>query len=1699
MTTTYTFKTCDGVTGTPNAFVPQFSGAQTSFEMSDVGSIGFDYYKAGINSSFLQANRVEIAVFQNGIEMDDGRFIVQSDSDDELDINSTVKYTGVSLLNMLRGALVYSADGSVTLGVDQTFINATAGGILQALFNQNAARGTDRVMDRITYASFSNTLDSAGNAWAFTLGEITYKVGVNYLDAIRNLVNNGMIEVKMVGRDLRVYNAGGLGVDKTIVAEPVVLRKGRDLTEAPRTRTKEQIAAVALTVGDGNVLSQAIDASVGAAWGFDEVFLSQGGISDPTTLAILSAQEIERRSQIRIENTHKVALNNSPWVPYVDYKTGDYIFTDRGAGPERLRIRQMVLDIEAGGITSASLVLNDRFLEREIVIARRVDGILGGATSTGSVAIPVGPEPGTDITVPMAPASLSTGSSVMVTESGRSVAAANLSWPAVTQNTDLSVISDLDHYEVEWKADSATSIVAPSAFGPARDEKDFTSKFDRRWKPYGWIAGDGGASIRATNGQDWWLFADTYIGTAFGSGLLGTGPSSFIHNSLVVTDPAVPATFDSRYGMGNKLSANDAFLETTIGLWQADTNCAVVRDTSTFWYGAASLKITATGAGDAIARIAAPTTSNYPVTAGKTYSVMAKVKTLSGTARNVQIGIRWYNASNSLIGTSISTSITGLLTYARYNLADVAPVGAVKAAMIITIKSAAAAQVFNCDTMGLMENDQIMASWNDPNRNVAGGPVALISPEDLGGAAIASGSLAAAMFWVDDLEIVSGKVMGMMPRYSPAGVFQNSTAFAQWDGTTGAFEGVFAFTSSDSAQWGNAMISSGGFLYIYGQDTTDPATAIDTFLMRVPIGNILGGTKEYLLNVGAGTFTTTRASTVSLYTGFQNHFGNIDFRGGLFNSIITIYGSGELRRLTASQLWGPWTDTGVIYIQPNVGGSTIAYFPRRHTQFDDNSGVLMSWSVNNPQPTADIRGYSPKFARGPVSAQAALTPLVAWSAPRIIEGGVTTDNIGDIPAGWNFMARVRAVDSNGNESAWRDGIPIRTVDDTTPPNKPSIPILSPAFKGIRVEWDGFDFQGGPPPPDWSRMEVHLSTINNFTPGPLTLYDTFSTRLGGVSPIQDLVYGMTYYVRLVAVDVRGNKSLASDAGAVQPQQLVNTAEIGAKLIAGANIADSTIAVRSITVAAFEPSIVPNGGFEDEATNADGTGTGLPSYWSPSFWTIGAGATVSYETVAPLAGTKSVKMVMATAADGLRYASAKFPVTPGRLLAASVKVKASRAIANPAFELHIVCGNTEANTGAFPSAGISVWGTSATITGTTGIQKLELQRIVDPLMTYAQVFVTCLNSADGSGWTGTIDEVNVLPVGGSAYIADASILNAKIANLAVDDAKIATVNVGKLTAGILIADVTVSARIKTANTGARVELNSSGLQAFNSSGVQTVDVSSATGAAVFTGYFRTDFSTSTTPHLEMQNSGDRTTIFFTDNSGTGTASLKNAFMNSPLDVGNVARFGVNSGQFTMLGVTDARQRLFLNTVGGIQLETVGSTGRLGFCLTLENTFLALQRTSSAGNLTGGSFEATDTQFMVRRYGGGIQNGGQIVSDTNNLFLVANATGVTKAQLILSDNSIWNMTGKIQNNNAVSNSADDFIIAGATSAGLGTSGTYTITYGATCTTTPGVVYAYSQSSGTFQQHKLDSRNATGFTVTTHTGAGSPNCNIHYWAFRM
>jgi hypothetical protein len=71
------------------------------------------------------------------------------------------------------------------------------------------------------------------------------------------------------------------------------------------------------------------------------------------------------------------------------------------------------------------------------------------------------------------------------------------------------------------------------------------------------------------------------------------------------------------------------------------------------------------------------------------------------------------------------------------------------------------------------------------------------------------------------------------------------------------------------------------------------------------------------------------------------------------------------------------------------------------------------------------------------------------------------------------------------------------------------------------------------------------------------------------------------------------------------------------------------------------------------------------------------------------------------------------------------------------------------------------------------------------------------------------------------------------LLIDDAHISDLTVTKVSAGIISSDWLLGASIRTATTGARVELNEAGLQAYNEGGTQTVSINSADGSVAILG--------------------------------------------------------------------------------------------------------------------------------------------------------------------------------------------------------------------------------------------------------------------------
>lgn len=113
------------------------------------------------------------------------------------------------------------------------------------------------------------------------------------------------------------------------------------------------------------------------------------------------------------------------------------------------------------------------------------------------------------------------------------------------------------------------------------------------------------------------------------------------------------------------------------------------------------------------------------------------------------------------------------------------------------------------------------------------------------------------------------------------------------------------------------------------------------------------------------------------------------------------------------------------------------------------------------------------------------------------------------------------------------------------------------------------------------------------------------------------------------------------------------------------------------------------------------------------------------------------------------------------------------------------------------------------------------------------------------TGSIPAVETFQVGSTAAMfvkviavdtsgnKSAASSQATTTAVLVDSAHISDLTATKITAGTLSANILLGASVRTASSGARVELNQNGLQAYASGGSQTVNIDAATGAVTIQG--------------------------------------------------------------------------------------------------------------------------------------------------------------------------------------------------------------------------------------------------------------------------
>lgn len=447
--------------GTYNVALPDVASWQLSLVESSPGAVTLDYPTDGRNFSVLRdsvtADRdLLVAIWVGGRDPGSLRAILNTAEGDDVTESGVWRFSGNFLNIRMEEARVAPRTTVVSppTGPDPTedlaalrVYAATAGTVMATLIQEAHTRGA---LADITYI-FTGAVDSQGVPWSKT---ITLKIapGTDYLTVLTALGEALMCEWEIVDHELVLWEYGTRGVDYTTTTPPIILRAGDTLTESPRKHTVRDAGTTLTVAGGEGLYTEVSDATALARRGRRiEQYISQGSLTDAGSLSAYATAKLPTITAGAMEVGGGIALTGTGPEPLIVYRNGDWVWYDTGLGLERLRIKQLTVSGDANGVLTAGLSLNDLIADQLEQLARRLAGIEGGTTITGtSNASPVEP-PVVDTIPPAAPAGLVVDSLAQPSVELVPRSAVFASWSPVTTNADTTAISDLSGYIVQWR------------------------------------------------------------------------------------------------------------------------------------------------------------------------------------------------------------------------------------------------------------------------------------------------------------------------------------------------------------------------------------------------------------------------------------------------------------------------------------------------------------------------------------------------------------------------------------------------------------------------------------------------------------------------------------------------------------------------------------------------------------------------------------------------------------------------------------------------------------------------------------------------------------------------------------------------------------------------------------------------------------------------------------------------------------------------------------------------------------------------------------------------------------------------------------------------------------------------------------------------------------------------------------------------
>lgn len=388
---------------------------------------------------------IELPTEAGWVEPPQGRFRTLDGTENFDNQQQVIEIEAPSYVSVLAQAQIMDWGGGIQ-GDSRYYDRVTPGGLIADLVQVAQKRGFLAMIS----LDFDAQKDSTGTPWASVLEAWKVDVGAGIDTALQGLVEAGLIEWQFQGRRLSMWAIDTKARRKDSGQGMVWLHLGEDVSQAQRRQSLQNLVTHA-NVRDGNGKTYIIE-NPGAPrpWGPVEKFFKLDGVGNEGVARAMVQAELEKAAAPAEQDTKNLILPGR-YRPMIDYQSGDWVKCETRPGVhESVRLRQVTLAYSAEGL-QGSIILNDRFLEKQLADARLMKRITGGAKITGS---------GTGanlsgIPAPGQPVAMTVSSQAFVDEYGRARASVTLKW-------NLEIESGGDrHYVVEGRCISEAGEDAP--------------------------------------------------------------------------------------------------------------------------------------------------------------------------------------------------------------------------------------------------------------------------------------------------------------------------------------------------------------------------------------------------------------------------------------------------------------------------------------------------------------------------------------------------------------------------------------------------------------------------------------------------------------------------------------------------------------------------------------------------------------------------------------------------------------------------------------------------------------------------------------------------------------------------------------------------------------------------------------------------------------------------------------------------------------------------------------------------------------------------------------------------------------------------------------------------------------------------------------------------------------------------------------